>query len=81
MDQLSGNISRLIALIPHLPVTVTDQLLVVQDGLQALAPKVGAFGAVIPFDVFTGCITVWVSLLSFWGIIIGIRAILWAVGR
>jgi hypothetical protein len=46
-----------------------------------LNDQVSAYGALIPFNTINTLLGVWVGILTFWLVCVGIRVVLWAIGR
>lgn len=81
LDFISQAIAALIKVLPAAP----SEFWRVGDTLEqagtALAETATKFGVILPFEAFSIIIPMWVSVLVFYGAIMGIRVILWIVNR
>lgn len=53
---------------------------VVSSGAQ-LGDSIERFGVLLPFNAIGDMLTAWLSLMTFWLVVLGIRVALWAVNR
>jgi len=81
IDLLTGIASFALGLIPPLPTSWNTLIAAVEDLGHFIAPGMSAVGVLVPWDAVSGCLTIWVGLLGFWGLMIGIRVVLWLVNR
>lgn len=81
LDFLSQAIAKLIGLIPPLPAEWNDQLVALSDGGNYIGALVAKFGPFIPFGTVTSLLSIWVGLLTFWLAMLGLRLVLWLLGR
>lgn len=82
LDNLSYIFSLAIDLLPtQPPVEVQDSMDATLAQATALGNSVAALGAVVPFDVIATCFSLWLGCLTFMGVMLGIRFVLWAFNR
>jgi hypothetical protein len=84
-DVLCSLIGQLIALLPPLPAGWTsgpnNVIGWMASGGTFVAGIAAKLGPIIPWDVLTTVMNVWMGLLVFWVVMAGGRIILWALGR
>lgn len=82
MDWFStGMLASLLQLLPPLPQEVAD-LLADGSGLGAqLGTMLAKTGIVIPWATAGAIMGVWLALVGFWAIVLGVRALLWILNR
>lgn len=81
IDYISTWLAGLIGLIPPLPAEWANQIDTMTDGGYYIGSLVAKFGPFVPFDTISSLISVWVGLLAFWAAMLGVRLVLWILGR
>lgn len=66
LDWFANTIAQLIGLIPPLPTEVASIVTTVTNGAAGISTAMGKLQPIVPYDVISGCLTIWVSLLAFW---------------
>lgn len=81
IDFLRDVIVNWIRGVPHPPQALWDlRGWLVTTGYE-LNQLVSNFGVVIPFNGFSAMIATWLTLVAFWGTMLVVRVVLWALGR
>lgn len=81
MDLLAEMIAELLTLLPALPAEVMAALNSFASMGSYLGGLIGKFGVIIPFSVINTAITWFIAACLFWVAVMGLRAVLWALGR
>lgn len=81
MDMFASFLSQLLVLIPPLPAEWTDAVTTVTGGGAYFGSKVAKLGVIIPWQTFWTVLQWWIAAVQFWVVMLGLRAILWLVGR
>lgn len=81
LDFMSQVAANFLNLIPPMTPEFSTATNAVSAGAATLADLTAKFGVVVPFPVLATCLTVWVSLLGFWGVVLAVRFVVWFFGR
>lgn len=81
LDWYTSIIVGFVQLVPPLPADLSNALRLTSNAGTSLAPKVAAFGVVVPFEVINGCIQAWVGLVAWWFSMVLLRVVVWVAGR
>lgn len=81
LDFLSQFIAGLARLIPPMPVEMTTAIGYVTSAGSSFATQLAAFGVIIPWGTFGTLVTIWWGAMTFWLAMLGVRLVLWIVGR
>ena len=81
MDFFSLWLAGLVSLIPPVPAEWSESVGMLSDGGVYLGGKLALLSPVIPWSVFGACLAIWFGLVQFWAAMLGIRFVLWIVGR
>lgn len=81
LDMLAELIAFIVQSIPPMPPEISQMLAEVAGGAGFLGERISILGVVVPWGTATTILAVWVSLLGFWAIVLGVRFVLWVLGR
>lgn len=81
LDFLSKVVAEGVKLIPPMPPEMFGLISDMQDGAGELGESVASLGMVVPFEVASGLLTVWLVLIGFWTTVGLARIVAWLVGR
>lgn len=81
IDMLVQIVALVVQSLPPLPPEVATVLGEVAAAGGYLAELVAKFGVIVPWSILPAILSVWLGLVAFWGIFLGIRVFLWALGR
>lgn len=81
LDLLSEWIAGVLGLIPALPAEFDAAVVAVESGGTLIGALVSPLGALLPFNSMMIVVQWWLASLVFWIAMVGIRAVLWVLGR
>lgn len=81
LDGIRDLIVSIIAGIPGAPPDFSTVMGEVSGAAGFLASTVAKFGVIMPWETFSIIIQVWLGLVGFWLVTLGIRFVLWILGR
>lgn len=81
LDFISQWIAGLIRLMPPWPSEMTTALGYMEDFGALMASYLEPFGVIMPWATFGIIINVWLGAMTFWAAMLGLRLVLWIIGR
>lgn len=80
-DLMSQFTAGMLINVPPLPVEWTNAIASVSSGMAFFAGKIALLEPIVPFTVMSSLVNIWIGVLSFWGIIMVTKVVLWAFGK
>jgi hypothetical protein len=81
LDFFSLWLAGLVGLMPPMPAVWAQMLGDLTAGGGWLSGIISTTGPIVPWDAFAGAVAVWLGLMAFWAVMLGIRFVLWIVAR
>ncbi len=81
MDTFATVIAQLLTLIPALPAAFSTALGYVSGFGTYMAGWLAPLGVIVPWNIVSTCMTIYLGYLAFWLAMAAGRLILWALGR
>lgn len=81
INWLSEIVAMFLVLIPPLPAEWGEAVDKIAQGGAYLGSRVSMLSPIVPFDALSGVVSAFSGVVFFWGLMLGVRVILWAVGR
>lgn len=81
LDFFSMWVAGLLEFIPPMPASWQTWLANIASGGSSVGSWISKLSPIVPLSVISVCIQAWVGALTFWLAMLGLRLVLWLVGR